>query len=99
MQESLSWLVNNYPEVAEWRATVQRLTGFERAVSEAEAHAGEGPSVSTEAREGLEASGLDIRLELATHLVWTTGGLFVPPAEYVRFEQRGRALLAQGPAA
>jgi len=28
----------------------------------------------------------------ATHLVWTTGGLFVPPEEYARFAERGAAL-------
>ncbi|TPG55514.1 ABC transporter ATP-binding protein/permease [Roseomonas nepalensis] len=82
VQESLSWLVNNYPEVAEWRATVQRLTGFERAVSEAEAHAGEGPSVSTEARDGLEALGLDVWLPDGRRLL-EDASLSVAPGEAV----------------
>jgi len=30
----------------------------------------------------------------ATHLVWTTGGLLVPDAQYQGFVQRGRAWLA-----
>ena len=30
----------------------------------------------------------------ATHIVWTTGGLFVPDEEYVKFLQRGAALMA-----
>jgi D-serine dehydratase len=29
----------------------------------------------------------------ATHIVWTTGGLFVPDEEYARFLARGRDLL------
>ena len=31
-------------------------------------------------------------LPQATHLVWTTGGLLVPPEAYERFVERGRAL-------
>ena len=30
----------------------------------------------------------------ATHLVWTTGGLFVPEQEMAKFQQRGKALLS-----
>lgn len=37
---------------------------------------------------------LDGVLPAATHLVWTTGGLFVPPEEYARFAERGAALAA-----
>ncbi|MEX8193802.1 D-serine ammonia-lyase [Comamonas guangdongensis] len=32
----------------------------------------------------------------ATHIVWTTGGLFVPPEEYARFLERGRSLARGG---
>ena len=39
----------------------------------------------------LGAQGLLAQLPQATHLVWTTGGLLVPPAEYQRFVQRGQA--------
>jgi len=39
-----------------------------------------------------EAAVLEAHLPRATHLVWTTGGLFVPDEEYERFVQRGRAL-------
>jgi putative ATP-binding cassette transporter len=35
VQGALSWFVNNYREVTEWRATVVRLDGFRRAVEEA----------------------------------------------------------------
>jgi D-serine dehydratase len=43
-------------------------------------------------RDWLAAHGLLEHLPQATHLVWTTGGLFVPPVEYERFVQRGRML-------
>lgn len=46
-------------------------------------------------RDWLAARGLSGRLANATHIAWTTGGLFVPDAEYARFRARG-ALLAAG---
>jgi putative ATP-binding cassette transporter len=39
VQGSLSWFVSNYRNIAEWRATVQRLTGFRAAVDAARAAA------------------------------------------------------------
>ena len=54
-----------------------------------------GPAMLTQTEAGrawLAAQGLQNHLAQATHLVWTTGGLFVPPAEFERFVQRGRAL-------
>ncbi|WP_428034560.1 D-serine ammonia-lyase [Amphritea sp.] len=35
---------------------------------------------------------LEAVLHNATHLLWTTGGLFVPPAEMQKFQQRGAQL-------
>ncbi len=35
VQNALSWFVNVYPDLVSWRATVQRLDGFERAVRDA----------------------------------------------------------------
>ena len=42
-------------------------------------------------RAWLRAQGLEAHLPRATHLAWTTGGLFVPDAEYDGFLQRGSA--------
>jgi len=53
-----------------------------------------GPGLLTGTPEGrawLQAQGLEAHLPRATHLAWTTGGLFVPEVEYDRFLQRGRA--------
>lgn len=52
-----------------------------------------GPGMLTRTSEGrawLSAQGLEAHLPRATHLAWTTGGLFVPDTEYDRFLQRGR---------
>ena len=52
-----------------------------------------GPAMLTGTLAGrawLRAQGLEAHLPRATHLAWTTGGLFVPEAEYDRFLQRGR---------
>jgi putative ATP-binding cassette transporter len=38
VQGSFSWFVSAYPQLVGWRATVQRLDGFERAVKQAHAH-------------------------------------------------------------
>ncbi|WP_059413236.1 D-serine ammonia-lyase [Cupriavidus basilensis] len=43
-------------------------------------------------RDYLARHGLAGRMPQATHLVWTTGGLFVPPAEYDGFLARAAAL-------
>jgi putative ATP-binding cassette transporter len=42
VQGALSWFVDNYGKLTEWRATVERLSGFTQAVAKARA-AGEGP--------------------------------------------------------
>lgn len=58
-----------------------------------------GPGMLTGTPQGrawLRAQGLEAHLPRATHLAWTTGGLFVPESEYTRFLHRGRA---QPPAA
>ncbi|MBU0747332.1 MAG: D-serine ammonia-lyase, partial [Gammaproteobacteria bacterium] len=56
-----------------------------------------GPAMLTGTTAGqawLANTGLDAVLHNATHLVWTTGGLLVPDAQYQGFVQRGRAVLA-----
>ena len=42
VQNSISWFVNQYQDLAAWRATVIRLSGFEDAVAEAHAVAASG---------------------------------------------------------
>jgi len=82
VQESFSWLVTNYEEVATWRAIVQRLTGFLGAVTEAEAHAGEGPQVVAGPGTGLDAAGLTLTLPDGRRLL-EDAALSVSPGEAV----------------
>jgi vitamin B12/bleomycin/antimicrobial peptide transport system ATP-binding/permease protein len=36
VQTALSWFITRYPDLAEWKATVNRLVGFEKALAESE---------------------------------------------------------------
>jgi D-serine dehydratase len=54
---------------------------------------GPGMLLNTEAgRHYLQQNNLEHRMAQAVHLLWTTGGLFVPDEEYQRFLARGRQL-------
>jgi len=61
VHDALSWLVNSYALYAKWRATVERLSGFELAIVRA-LDAGERPQRSTLPEGGLRVSGLDVSL-------------------------------------
>jgi putative ATP-binding cassette transporter len=62
VQESMSWIVTNYDDIASWRATVERLTGFHRAVAVARAAAGDGPQVAAGTGTALTASAMRLML-------------------------------------
>lgn len=49
---------------------------------------------TTAGQAWLAATGIGAVLHQATHLVWTTGGLLVPDAQYQTFVLRGRQVLA-----
>jgi D-serine dehydratase len=49
-------------------------------------------SRSDTGREYLERHGLLDSLADATHILWTTGGSFVPESEYLQFHRRGAAI-------
>ncbi|WP_394782260.1 D-serine ammonia-lyase [Undibacterium sp.] len=54
-----------------------------------------GPGMLLESDAGrayLQQNGLSSLMADATHILWTTGGLFVPDDEYARFLTRGKAL-------
>jgi putative ATP-binding cassette transporter len=59
VQDSLSWLVDNYSSLATWRATADRLTGFEESVLSQSA--AQGPLISAGAGS-LVAADLALRL-------------------------------------
>lgn len=74
---------------------VREAEGLRIEPSAAAGFSGPGMLTDTEAgRAYLTQHHLDGAMAHATHLVWTTGGLFVPPEEYARFAERGAALAA-----
>ncbi|WP_207539369.1 ABC transporter ATP-binding protein/permease [Sabulicella rubraurantiaca] len=62
VQGALSWIVDNYAALTEWRATVTRLTGFRQALEEARARAGEGVKATATPGDTLRLDGVSIAL-------------------------------------
>ncbi len=64
VQDALSWFVNAYSQLAEWRATVERLSAFRHAIDSARAAArsGAGVAVAAGADPGYAAHELAIDL-------------------------------------
>lgn len=87
VQGSLSWIVDNYSDIAAWRATTQRLAGFEASLLPAGAAAVEGPGVSLQAGDGVRTQDLQIALPDGRSLL-KNGQLQV---------QAGDAVLISGP--
>jgi putative ATP-binding cassette transporter len=72
VQTALSYFITSYREIAEWRAVVERLSGFERAIVNGRAVKERPPVVTAEARPGatrIEASDLVVRLPSGDALV------------------------------
>ncbi len=62
VQGAMSWFVDTYSTIATWRATVERLTSFYRAIEAARAHAFDGVKTETEAGRGFALHGATIAL-------------------------------------
>ncbi len=64
VQSALSWFIDAYAQLAEWKATVDRLTGFHLAITAAatESRSGAGIAVASNAKDGIAARDLTIRL-------------------------------------
>jgi vitamin B12/bleomycin/antimicrobial peptide transport system ATP-binding/permease protein len=64
VQGALSWFIGAYTDFAAWKATVDRLSGFRKAifVSQEEIRAGAGPAVVTDTTEALELRNLELGL-------------------------------------
>ena len=62
VQGALSWFVDNYRSVAEWRATVRRLTGFAGALETAHAETGGGVKAVPEAGPALRLRDVTLAL-------------------------------------
>ncbi len=76
---------------------VQVLDGLGERIEPSAAAGLSGPAMLLGTSTGqawLEHTGIQAVLHQATHIAWTTGGLLVPPAQYQKFVQHGRAVLA-----
>jgi putative ATP-binding cassette transporter len=72
VQTALSFFVTNYRDIAEWRAIVERLSGFERAITNSEKIKETPPVVAVErppGSEGIEIHALDVNLPSGKPLV------------------------------
>jgi putative ATP-binding cassette transporter len=81
VQGALSWIVDNYAGLTEWRATVTRLTGFRAAVAEARA-APPGPVAEVSEGDSLRLGGVTLALPDGRALVADARGE-VRPGESV----------------
>lgn len=84
VQDSLAWFVDNYSSLAAWRATTDRLTGFEESIASQERMQ---PELSVVAGQELAADGLSIGLPGGATLL---AGLSLRAAA-------GDAILIKGP--
>ena len=79
VQDSLSWLVDNYSSLAAWRATTDRLTSFEDAISAAGQRTQAQAAINSEANNKVAAtepttlSASDLTLSLPTGQVLLSG--------------------------
>jgi putative ATP-binding cassette transporter len=81
VQGALSWIVDNYARLAEWRATVARLAGFRDAIAVARA-ADPGPVAAPGSEDALAAEGLRLALPDGRVLL-EDGALRLAPGERV----------------
>ncbi len=69
VQDSLSWFVDNYSSLAAWRATVDRLTSFDDAITLANAS---NPALEQSVAPGLNTSNLGVALPNGAMLLAAT---------------------------
>ena len=82
VQQALSWIVDNYRSLTEWRATVERLTGFSQALEAARWNATLGVHVARGPGDGLVLR--DVTLALPDgRVLLEHGALNVAPGERV----------------
>jgi putative ATP-binding cassette transporter len=89
VQYALSWFVESYSKLAEWKATVDRLLGFHNAIERARAEFRVRPGVVQERKEVAAISLDGVRLDLPDGRILLSGAS-------ERFEP-GEALLVTGP--
>jgi len=88
VQGALSWFIGAYPQLADWRATVNRLTRFDAACDD-DLHAAHAPAIERGAPAGAV-------LRLDSLVLATPDGATIARLPPARFESGGRVLI-QGP--
>jgi putative ATP-binding cassette transporter len=89
VQGALSWIVDNYAGLTEWRATVRRLTGFQAALDVAEAASARGEGVVAVAGDDADM----LRVEKVT-LAVPDGRVLIAGASFE--VRRGERVLVTG---
>lgn len=89
VQESLSWFIDSYTQLATWKATADRLTSFHQAIQEAAAAAQDPHAIGLEANSESSISAHDLDVGLPDGRV-----LLGPVACSLR---RGQHVLLSGP--
>ena len=84
VQDSLSWFVDNYSSLAAWRATTDRLTSFDDALSLASVP---NPALRLEGAQALDTSNLNVALPTGENLL----------ANATLHARPGDRILLQGP--
>jgi putative ATP-binding cassette transporter len=69
VQGALSWLVDHYPALADWRAIVERLTSFHNAIVDARAQSSQGFAMEPSPDGALHLSDVTIALPNGTTLL------------------------------
>ena len=80
VQDALSFFVTVYRAFAEWRAVIERLSGFEAAIQSAQQVSATRPTIDVRAGKGAELalSGLEVDLPDGKPIVAADGIAFVP---------------------
>ena len=81
VQSSLSWFIDAYTQIAAWRATVDRLTGFRAAIRAAAAQPA-GITTQAATQDRYRADALQINLPAGRHLL-DASGLSLAPQQRV----------------
>lgn len=73
VQDALSWFIGAYAQLAEWKATVDRLTGFHHAITTASNETKTGAVITTQANGNAEVTARDLTLALPDRRVLVDG--------------------------
>jgi vitamin B12/bleomycin/antimicrobial peptide transport system ATP-binding/permease protein len=67
VQDALSWFVNAYTQLAQWKATVDRLTTFRNAIDSARVEAQTSEGVTVTADDGADFTARNVEIDLPRH--------------------------------